>query len=87
MEAGNLGAYFAGRPHEELHAAIDDLERCPTYWGHEAEYIDSARLIAARQPAGAPSLAVATWRYDSEPISQFAATSPSSSRVTRIGQH
>ncbi|MBV9683614.1 MAG: hypothetical protein JO046_17625, partial [Solirubrobacterales bacterium] len=29
MEAGNLGAYFAGRLHEELHAAIDDLKRCP----------------------------------------------------------
>jgi predicted Rossmann-fold nucleotide-binding protein len=72
MEAGNLGAYFAGRPDDELHAAIDDLGRCPTYWGHEAEYIDSARSIAARRPAGAPSLAVATWRYDGEPISQFA---------------
>jgi predicted Rossmann-fold nucleotide-binding protein len=72
MEAGNLGAYFAGRPHAELLAAIDELERCPTYEGHEAEYIDSARLIAARQPAGAPSLAVASWRYEGEPISQFA---------------
>ncbi len=72
MEAGNLGAYFAGRPHEELLAAIDELERCPTYEGREAEYIDSARLIAAHQPAGAPSLAVASWRYEGEPISQFA---------------
>ena len=72
MEAGNLGAYFAGRTDDELHAAIDDLKRCPTYWGHEAEYVDGARLIAARRPAGAPSLAVATWRFDSEPISQFA---------------
>ena len=44
MEAGNLGAYFAGRPDDELDAAIDDLERCPTYWGHEAEYVDSARV-------------------------------------------
>jgi predicted Rossmann-fold nucleotide-binding protein len=72
MEAGNLGAYFAGRPLEELHAAIDELKRCPVYRGHEAEYIDTARLITARQPPGAPSLAVATWRYDEEPISQFA---------------
>jgi predicted Rossmann-fold nucleotide-binding protein len=72
MEAGNLGAYFAGRPHGELLAAIDELERCPTYEGHEAAYIDSARLIAGRQPAGTPSLAVATWRYEGEPISQFA---------------
>jgi predicted Rossmann-fold nucleotide-binding protein len=72
MEAGNLGAYFARRPHEELVAAIAELERCPTYHGHEAEYIDIARSIAARHPAGAPSLAVATWRYDREPISQFA---------------
>jgi predicted Rossmann-fold nucleotide-binding protein len=72
MEAGNLGAYFAGRPSEELHAAIDELSRCPTYRGREAEYIDTARLVAARRPAGAPSLAVATWRYDGEPISQFA---------------
>ena len=72
MEAGNLGAYFAGRPHDELDAAIDDLQRCPTYWGHEAEYIDTARAILARRRAGAPSLAVATWRFESEPISQFA---------------
>jgi predicted Rossmann-fold nucleotide-binding protein len=72
MEAGNLGAYFARRPDDDLHAAIEDLKRCPTYPGHEAEYIDSARLITARRPAGAPSLAVATWRYDEEPISQFA---------------
>jgi predicted Rossmann-fold nucleotide-binding protein len=72
MEAGNLGAYFAGRPLDELHAAIDELRRCPSYWGHEAEYVDSARAVAARGPAGAPSLAVATWRYESEPISQFA---------------
>ena len=72
MEAGNLGAYFAGRAAEELHAAIDALRRCPTYWGHEAEHVDTARSITARLPAGAPSLAVATWRYDSEPISQFA---------------
>jgi predicted Rossmann-fold nucleotide-binding protein len=72
MEAGNLGAYFAGAPDAELDAAIDELARCPRYFGHEAAYIDSARAITARRPAGAPSLGVATWRYDSEPISQFA---------------
>jgi predicted Rossmann-fold nucleotide-binding protein len=72
MEAGNLGAYFAGRPDDELHAAVDELAHCPTYEGREAEYVDSARMVAARLPAGAPSLAVATWRYESEPISQFA---------------
>jgi predicted Rossmann-fold nucleotide-binding protein len=72
MEAGNLGAYFAGRPDEALHAAIDELKRWPVYSGHEAHYIDSARAITARQPPGAPSLAVATWRFADEPISQFA---------------
>jgi predicted Rossmann-fold nucleotide-binding protein len=72
MEAGNLGAYFAGRPDDELDAAIDDLKRYPVYRGNEAGYFDAARLITASQPAGAPSLAVATWRYDEEPISQFA---------------
>lgn len=72
MEAGNLGAYFAGRPPAELDAAIDELARRPTYPGHEAEYIETARSIVARQPGGAPSLAVATWRYEDEPISQFA---------------
>jgi predicted Rossmann-fold nucleotide-binding protein len=72
MEAGNLGAYFAGRSDDELHAAVDALELCPTYRGHEAKYIDSARSITATEPAGAPSLAVATWRFDEEPISQFA---------------
>jgi predicted Rossmann-fold nucleotide-binding protein len=71
MEAGNLGAYFAGRPDDELDAAIDDLKRYPVYLGHEAQYIDSARSITAGQRAGAPSLAVATWRFDLEPISQF----------------
>jgi predicted Rossmann-fold nucleotide-binding protein len=72
MEAGNLGAYFAEHPHEELAAAIDELKRWPTYAGHEAEYIDSARAITARRPPGSPSLAVATWRFADEPISQFA---------------
>lgn len=72
MEAGNLGAYFAGRPHDELLAAIDALERCPIYRGREARYIDTARSITLGLRAGAPSLAVSTWRYDSEPISQFA---------------
>ena len=69
---GNLGAYFAGRADDELLGAIDDLKRCPVYLGHEAQYIDSARSITASQRAGAPSLAVATWRFDEEPISQFA---------------
>ena len=72
MEAGNLGAYFAGHPDHELHAAIDDLKRCPVYRGHEAEYFDTARLITGGRRAGAPSLAVATWHYEDEPISQFA---------------
>jgi predicted Rossmann-fold nucleotide-binding protein len=72
MEAGNLGAYFAGRPDDELYGAIDELKRCPIYRGNEAQYVDTARLITASQPAGAPSLAVATWRFDEEPISQFA---------------
>jgi predicted Rossmann-fold nucleotide-binding protein len=72
MEAGNLGAYFAGHPREELAAAIDELKRWPTYDGHEAQYIDSARAITAGRPPGSPSLAVATWRFADEPISQFA---------------
>src|ERR1700759_1172430 len=72
MEAGNLGAYFSGSPQEGLDAAIEELKRSPIYSGHEAQYIDSARAITARRPAGAPSLAVATWRFANEPISQFA---------------
>ena len=72
MQAANLGAYFAGSPDDDLHAAIDELGGCPAYRDHEAEYVDSARVIAARRPAGAPSLAVATWRFDLEPISPFA---------------
>lgn len=72
MEAGNLGAYFAGHANEELDAVIAELTRWPTYRGHESQYVDSARSITARRPAGAPSLAVATWRFDDEPISQFA---------------
>ena len=72
MEAGNLGAHFAGSPDDELDSAIRELERCPVYEGHEGAYFETARVIAARRPAGAPSLAVATWRYDKEPISQFA---------------
>jgi predicted Rossmann-fold nucleotide-binding protein len=72
MEAGNLGAYFAGRRTKELDGVIEELIRWPTYRRHEAQYVDSARSITARWPAGAPSLAVATWRFDDEPISQFA---------------
>jgi predicted Rossmann-fold nucleotide-binding protein len=55
-----------------MDAAIEELKRWPTYLGHEAQYVDTARSITARRAAGAPSLAVATWRYDDEPISQFA---------------
>ena len=72
MEAGNLGAYFAGRRTKELDGVIEELIRWPTYRRHEAQYVDSARSITARWPAGAPSLAVATWRFDDETISQFA---------------
>jgi predicted Rossmann-fold nucleotide-binding protein len=72
MEAGNLGAYFAGRPDDELQSAIDHLKRSPTNAGSEARYVDTARSITAGRRAGAPSLAVATWHYDAEPISQFA---------------
>jgi predicted Rossmann-fold nucleotide-binding protein len=72
MEAGNLGAYFAGSTAAELHAAIDHLKRCPVYRGHEAQYVDTARSLTAGRGPGASSLAVATWRYGAEPISQFA---------------
>ena len=50
MEAGNLGAYFAGRADEELDAAIEELKRCPTYRGHESQYVDS-RSLDHRPPA------------------------------------
>src|SRR5205814_8806128 len=64
MEAGNLGAYFAGRPDDELHAAIDELKRCPVYRGNAAQYFDPARPMTAGRRAGAASLAVPPRRSD-----------------------
>lgn len=70
MEAGNLGAYFGGRPAKDLNAALDILSVAPHYTSKG--YHSSALEVLTRFPDGAQSLAVPTWFYGHEPSNIFA---------------
>ena len=70
MEAGNLGAYLASEPDDQLGRAIRTLERVPGY--DDDGYTESALEILEAIPKGAESLAVPTWFYGHEPTNVFA---------------
>jgi predicted Rossmann-fold nucleotide-binding protein len=70
MEAGNLGAWLADRPHAELIEAIKTLAPAPTY--RDEGWFDTALAVKARHPAGCDSLGVPTWFYGHEPSNLFA---------------
>ena len=72
MEAGNLGAYFAGRARRRATRRDRRAQALPGLPWTRSAVRRHRTLDHRRQPAGAPSLAVATWRFDDEPISQFA---------------
>jgi predicted Rossmann-fold nucleotide-binding protein len=85
MEAGNLGAWFAGRPEKELRAAVRILAAVPTiqpipgsdFWNSGDWMAPAFRVMAAyplrRTSKGTEkSLGVPTWFYGHEPPNPFA---------------
>ncbi|MEU8230350.1 hypothetical protein AB0C12_12185 [Actinoplanes sp. NPDC048967] len=81
MEAANLGAYFTGRPADELDAAIDLLAPAPKFMDHDP-YTAAALAVRTAYPAPAAAdvvgrlthggLALPTWLYGHEPANLFA---------------
>ena len=71
MEAGNLGAYFSGRPAKDLDAGIDLLATAPDYLDHNP-YTAAAILVRKTLPAERGGLALPTWLYGHEPANLFA---------------
>ena len=71
MEAANLGAWFAPAPDADLDAALELLVAAPSYEHDAVAYVDVAREVRARWPAGGDSLGVPTWVYAEEPTSAF----------------
>lgn len=76
MEAANLGAYLAGRPAEELAAAIDMLAAAPDFHEHDP-YTQVALAVRQKFPAvggwwQAGGLSIPTWLYGHEPANLFA---------------
>ncbi|MFN2594073.1 MAG: hypothetical protein ABR579_04185 [Actinomycetota bacterium] len=66
MEAASLGAYLAPYRKEAIGDAIGLLgDR------QDADYINAAGVLRKRYPKHGDSLAVPTWSYSHEPISQF----------------
>lgn len=76
MEAANLGAFLAPHPESELDAAIDELASAPPFdqqdRSAQAAYLKVAVTIRERYSSGGENLAIPTWVYAGEPISQFA---------------
>jgi predicted Rossmann-fold nucleotide-binding protein len=71
MEAANLGAWFAPAPDADLDAALELLDAAPSYEHDPVAYVDVARAVRDRWPAGGESLGVPTWVYAEEPTSAF----------------
>ena len=69
MEAGNLGAWFAGYEAVDLDQAIATLSDEPDY--HEDAYLELGFSVRDSYPDGAHSLAIPTWFYGHEPTNQF----------------
>ena len=66
MEAASLGAYLAAYPESTIDEAIATLQDF-----EDARYINLADELRARYPDHGEALAVPTWSYSHEPISQF----------------
>jgi predicted Rossmann-fold nucleotide-binding protein len=71
MEATHVGAWFAGRPVEELDLAIAHLSKAPTY--DHVEWLPTAFQVLEQYPDTTyRSLGVPTWLYGHEPPTPFA---------------
>jgi predicted Rossmann-fold nucleotide-binding protein len=66
MEAASLGAYLGPYPATVIDETIEGLGN-----EEDASYIEAARELRAKYPDHGDSLAVPTWSYSKEPISQF----------------
>ncbi len=83
MEATHLGAYFAARSEEELHAAIDILKVRPVGaevgreyadadWLHRAWKVRQQFPLTKEMKPQCKSIGVPTWLYGHEPPAPFA---------------
>lgn len=72
MEAANLGAYLAGRSSSDIDDALRMLGEAPPFASEQATYMRIAVEVRERFAPGSESLAIPTWVYEGEPISQFA---------------
>jgi len=72
MEAANLGAYLANRSRSDRDDALGSLAEAPPFASDQASYIRVAVEVRTRFGPGGESLAIPTWVYEGEPISQFA---------------
>jgi predicted Rossmann-fold nucleotide-binding protein len=72
MEAANLGAYLAGRPHGDLDAALALLADAPGFTPSVERWARPAFEVLGRWPEGTRSLGIPTWHYGHEPPNAFA---------------
>ncbi|WP_122818857.1 LOG family protein [Nocardioides pantholopis] len=72
MEAANLGARLAGRPADDLAAALDELAAVASYRPSVTAWAQAARAVADRFGGGRESLGIPTWHYGHEPPNLFA---------------
>jgi predicted Rossmann-fold nucleotide-binding protein len=72
MEAANLGAYLTGRSRSDIDEALRRLRDVPPFASDQAAYMRVAVEVRDRFAPGGESLAIPTWVYEGEPISQFA---------------
>jgi predicted Rossmann-fold nucleotide-binding protein len=72
MEAANLGAYLADRSEGERDDAVRALAETPGYAADQAGYLQVAVALRERFAPGGESLAIPTWVFEGEPLSQFA---------------
>ncbi len=71
MEATHLGAWFGGKPDNELTTAIRFLAQAPTF--KHPKWLDLAMQLRQKYPAPLyKSLAIPTWLYGHEPTAVFA---------------
>ncbi|MCW2795227.1 Rossmann fold nucleotide-binding protein [Nocardioides sp.] len=74
MEAGSLGARFAGRPTADLEVALELLAGVPSFRPSVEDWVRVAFEVNRRFPGGAESLGIPTWHYGHEPTNVFATT-------------
>jgi predicted Rossmann-fold nucleotide-binding protein len=78
MEAGNLGAWFAGRTEEELRRAVRTLEKYPSFRppASQSEWLRVAQRVCEEFPRlredRGQSLSIPTFFYGHEPSNMFA---------------